>query len=183
MKRVSFSSIVAKATITHTVSYFIIGLISFALFDYSAKYADPVVARLMRQTGDPLVAAGTFFQLLRGALFGIVFYALRELVFPQKRGWLTMWLVLTIVGILSPFTAAPGSIEGALYTVLPAWFHIAGFPEVFVQAGVLSWVTHYWVNHPDRKWLNWALGMALGGVLLLAILGTLSALGMLPSAN
>ena len=114
-----------KTTIVHTVTYFIVGLIAFTFLDYSAKYADPIVANFMRQTDHPLVAAGPLFQLLRGFLFGIVFYVLREIIFPQKRGWLTLWLVLVIVGILSPFGAAPSSIEGMLYTVLPIWFHIA----------------------------------------------------------
>ena len=137
----------------------------------------------MRQTGDPLVAAGPLFQLLRGFLFGIVFYALRDVVFPRKYGWLTMWLVLVIVGVISPFGAAPSSIEGVLYTVLPGWFHIAGFPEVFVQAGVLSFLTYYWVNHPDKKWLSWILWILLAIVILMSILGSLSTAGILPAAR
>lgn len=183
MKQPSFTAIALKTTIIHTVTYFIIGFLSFIFLDYSAKYADPTVANLMRQTDHPLVAAGPLFQVLRGFLFGIVFYALREIIFPQKRGWLTLWLMLVIVGILSPFGAAPSSIEGMLYTVLPTWFHVAGFPEVFIQAGLLAFLTHYWVNHPQKKWLSWVFGIALVLVVLLSILGTLSTLGILPSAG
>jgi hypothetical protein len=183
MKQNSFASISVKTTVVHTVTYFIVGAISFLLLDYSARYADPVVSRLMRQTDHPLVAAGTMFQLLRGFLFGIVFYLLRDLVFPKKYGWLTMWLVLVIVGILSPFAAAPSSIEGMLYTVLPLWFHISNFPEILVQSGVLAWLTYYWVNHPEKKWLNWVLGIILVIVLLFSVLGALSAWGVLPSAG
>jgi hypothetical protein len=40
------------------------------------------------------------------------------------------------------------------HTVLPAWFHLAGFPEVFLQSGALAFLTHYWVNHPEKKWLS-----------------------------
>jgi hypothetical protein len=182
MKTTSFSSIALKSAIVHTVTYFLVGLAAFAFLDYSAKFANPVVANLMRQTDHPLVAAGPLFQLLRGFLFGIVFYALRDLVFPQKRGWLTLWLMLVIVGILSPFGAAPSSIEGMLYTVLPGWFHVIGFPEVFVQAGLLAFLTHYWVNHPEKKWLNWGFGAVLIMVVLFSSLGILSALGMLPAS-
>ena len=121
MKQATFTSITLKTIIVHTVTYFIVGLIAFTFLDYSAKYADPIVSNLMRQTDHPLVAAGPLFQVLRGFLFGIVIYVLREIIFPQKRGWLSLWLVLVIVGILSPFGAAPGSIEGMLYTVLPTW--------------------------------------------------------------
>jgi hypothetical protein len=182
MKQPSFTSIALKTTVVHTVTYFIAGLFAFTFLDYGAKYADPIVAGLMRQTDHPLVAAGPMFQILRGFLFGIVFYTLREIIFPQKRGWLTLWLVLVIVGILSPFGAAPGSIEGMLYTVLPVWFHITGFPEVFVQAGLLAFLTHYWVNHPEKKWLAWLFGILFVIVVLLSLLGMLSALGILPAA-
>jgi hypothetical protein len=120
---------------------------------------------------------------LRGFLFGIVFYALREHIFPHKRGWLTLWLVLAVVGILSPFGAAPSSIEGMLYTVLPAWFHLAGFPEVFLQAGALAFLTHYWVNHPEKKWLGWLLGILFVIVLLLSVAGILASMGVLPAAG
>lgn len=183
MKQLSFTAIALKATAVHTLTYFIVGFISFTLLDYSAKYADPVVANLMRQTNDPLVAIGPLFQLVRGFLFGLVFYALREVIFPRARGWLTMWLVLVIVGIVSPFGPSPSSIEGMLYTVMPAWFHLAGFPEVFIQAGLLSFLTVYWVNHPKHKWLTWAVGIGLVIVVLLSLLGTLSVLGLLPSAG
>ena len=122
MQQPSFASITLKTTLVHTVTYFITGFFAFTLLDYGAKYADPVVAGLMRQTNHPLVAAGPALQVLRGFLFGLVFYALREITFPRKRGWLTLWLVLGIVGILSPFGPSPSSIEGAIYTILPAWF-------------------------------------------------------------
>jgi hypothetical protein len=183
MKQASFSTITLKTTLVHTVTYFLIGFISFTLFDYSAKYADPVVANLMRQTDHPLVAAGPLFQILRGFLFGVVLYAMRDYIFPSKRGWLVLWLVLTVVGILSPFGAAPSSIEGMLYTVLPAWFHLAGFPEVFLQAGALAFLTHYWVNHPEKKWLGWLMGILFVIVILLSAAGFLAASGVLPAAG
>lgn len=182
MKQLSFSTITLKTSIIHTVTYFLVGLISFAFLDYTAKYADPVVANFMRQTDHPLVAFGPGLQLVRGFLFGIVFYALREVVFPRPRGWLSLWLVLVVVGIIGPFGAAPSSFEGILYTILPTWFHAAGLPEILVQSGLLAFLTHYWVNHPEKKWLNWVLGIVCAIVVLMSTLGLLSALGMLPAA-
>ncbi len=179
----NFPSVVTKTAVVHTVSYFIVGLVSSIFLDYSAKYADPIVAGLMRQVSDPWVAAGPMFQLLRGILLGIVFYALREIIFPSKRGWLTLWMVLTIVGIFSTFGPSPSSIEGMIYTIIPFWFHVSGFPEMFIQAGLLALLTHYWVNHPEKKWFGWVFGILLVIVILLSILGTLSAAGMLPQAG
>ena len=177
----SFSVISLKSTIVHTVSYFVIGLLAFTFFGYSAKFADPIVANMFRQTDHPLVAAGPMFQILRGFLFGVAFYFLREIIFLRKHGWLILWLVLVIVGILSPFGAAPSSIEGMIYTVLPTWFHIVGYPEIIVQAGLLAFLTHYWVNHPEKKWLNWVFGIIFVLCILMSSLGILDALGMLPT--
>ena len=177
----SFSAISLKSTIVHTVSYFIVGILALMFWDYGAKFADPIAANMFRQTDQPLVAAGPLFQILRGFLFGIVFYLLRELIFTRKYGWLTLWLVLIIVGIISPFGAAPSSIEGMIYTVLPAWFHFMGLPEVIMQAGLLAFLTSYWVNHPEKKWLNWVFGILFILTVLMSSLGVLEALGMLPT--
>ena len=183
MKQSSFTSITLKTAAVHTVTYFIVGVLSYLLLDYTANYADPAVANFVRQTNHPLVAAGPFFQILRGILFGIAFYALRESIFPHKRGWLTLWLALVIIGIFSTFGSAPSSIEGMIYTVLPLWFHVVNFPELFIQSGLLAFLTHYWVNHPEKRWLNWSLGIATALVVLLSLLGALSAFGILKPAG
>src|SRR5688572_18348626 len=179
----SFSVISLKSTIVHTVSYFVIGLLALTFLGYSDKFADPIVANMFRQTDHPLVAAGPLFQVLRGFLFGVVFYFLREIIFPRQNGWLILWLVLILIGILSPFGAAPSSIEGMVYTVLPPWFHIVGYPEIMIQSGLLALLTQYWVNHPEKKWLNWVFGMTFILTILLSSLGVLAALGKLPTSG
>jgi hypothetical protein len=181
MKEFSFSSIAVKTTLIHTVTYFVIGLLSFLFLDYSARYADPTVAVALRQTDHPLVMAGPLFQVLRGILFGISFYALRDLIFPKRGGWLTLWLVLLIVGIFSPFSSAPGSIEGVVYSTLPMWFHLMSLPELIVQSFLLASLTYYLVNHPEKKWLSILFGVLFMIIVLLALLGILAALGFLPA--
>jgi len=183
MKEISLTSMTLKTAIVHTVTYFLVGWTAFTFLDYSAKFADPTIANLMRQADHPLVAAGPLFQLFRGILFGIVFHMLRGAIFPKKNGWLVLWLMLVIVGILSPFGAAPSSIEGMIYTVLPGWFHVMGLPEVVLQAGLLAFLTHYWVNHTETKWLGWAFGSLLIIIVLLSSLGILAAIGALPAAG
>jgi len=181
MKEYLFSSIAIKTTLVHTVTYFLIGLLSFLFLDYSARYADPAVAIALRQTGHPLVTAGPLFQVLRGFLFGFAFYALSDVIFPKPRGWLILWLVLLIVGIFSPFSSAPGSIEGVVYSTLPMWFHIMSLPELIIQSFLLASLTHYMVNHPEKKWLIILFGFLSAIIVLLSLLGILSALGFLPT--
>ena len=173
--------IILKTAVIHTVTYFLMGLAALALLDYSARYADPAVAILMRQTTDPLVAAGPLFQPIRGALFGIVIYLLRDLVLERKHGWLTLWAVLVIVGVLSPFGAAPASIEGIIYTTLPLWFHLNGLPEILLQSLLLAVLATYWLNHPQNKWLGWLMGIVFIIILLLGMAGVLAGLGILPT--
>lgn len=175
----SLFSISLKTILVHTVTYFLIGFVSFTLFDYTAKYADPVLGNYMRQTNHPLVAAGPIFQVLRGLLFGLVFYALRDIVFSRKNGWLILWMTLLIVGVISPFGPSPSSIEGMLYTTVPMWFHLIGFPEVFIQSCLLAFCTYYWVNHPEKKWIGWVFGLLFILTLIMAVMGTLAGLNIL----
>ena len=70
-----------------------------------------------------------------------------------------------------------------IYTVLPAWFHIVNFPELFVQSGLLAFPAYYWVNYPDQKWFNWLFGGVTVLIVLISLLGALSAFGILPGAG
>jgi hypothetical protein len=183
MNKYSFSSIAYKTTLIHTVTYFVIGILSFLFFDYSLKYADPVVALTLRQTEHPLVTAGPLFQVLRGCLFGIAFYTLKDWLFPRQRGWLALWLILVIVGIISPFSAAPGSIEGVIYSTLPFWFHLMSLPELVIQSLLLAFLTHYWVNHFEKRWLSILMTILFVAIVLPVFLGVLYSLGYLSSPN
>ena len=149
------------------------GLLASTIFEYGRLYAETDLNLLMRQTSEPMVMAGPLFQPIRGILFGIVFFLLREPLLRSKNGWLVMWITLVVVGILSPFGPTPGSIEGMIYTVLPMGLHLTGLPEVILQALILSAVLFYWVNHPEKKWLNWVMGITFILTLLLPVLGLL----------
>jgi hypothetical protein len=168
------ASVILKTIVTHTVTYFLMGVISFALLDYAAGYAAPTVSQFMRQTSEKIVMAGPLFQPLRGLIFGLVIYLLREVFLQRRRGWLLLWATLVGIGILSTYGAAPGSIEGVIYTKLPLSFHLNGLPETLVQSLVFSGLLFYWVNHPEKKWLTWLLTIIFFIVLLLPALGLLA---------
>ena len=88
-----------------------------------------------------------------------MFYLLRETLFGRKNGWLILWLLLVIVGIFSTFGPAPGSIEGLIYTTLPLRDQLSGgLLEVHTQSFLFAGLLYYWVNHPEKRWLSWALG-------------------------
>ena len=139
--------------IVHTVTYFLMGITAMFTMDYAALLASPVMSEYMRPIDDPLVRVSTLFQPIRGALFGLVFYALRESILVRKDGWKISWLMLVVVGILSTFGPTPGSIEGLIYTQIPLWAQLKGMPEVTIQALLLAYLSHAWITRPELKWL------------------------------
>jgi hypothetical protein len=163
--------IVIKTIVTHTVTYFFAGVAALVLFDYPTLFAETSLGLSMRPLTDPMVMAGPLLQPIRGLLFGLVFYLLRDPFLGRKKGWLTMWIVLVSVGILGTFGAPPSSLEGVIYTTFPLSLHLKLLPEVLVQSLLLSWLLFTWVNHRDKKWLDWAMGAAFVLVMLLPTLG------------
>jgi hypothetical protein len=164
-----------KTVIVHTITYMLVGATAFFVFDYAEAFAAPELACWMRQTDDPLVMAGPLFQPIRGLIFALAFFPLRETLFAKKNGWLITWWLLIALGILSTFGPAPGSVEGMIYTILP--LSITTYPEVVVQAFLLSAVLYYWINNPHKRWLNWVLGLVFVILMLLTILGLITAYG------
>ena len=91
----------------HTVTYFVAGVLAFTLLDYGTALAESPLNGLLRSPDDPLVMAGPLFQPVRGLLFGAVFYLLRDQYFGKQYGWLTMWVILVVIGMVSTFGPAP----------------------------------------------------------------------------
>ncbi len=172
--RPGWTEVVVKTLVTHTLTYFIMGLLAFVTIDYTRLFAETGLKYLMRQTNDPFIVAGPLLQPIRGALFGIVFYMLGEVLFGRRRGWLVLWTLLVVVGIFGTFGPSPGSLEGMIYTVLPLWVHLKGLPEVILQALLLSVVLFYWIKNRDKKWLNWVMGVSFCVAMLLPALGMLA---------
>lgn len=166
--------LVMKTIVVHTVTYFVVGILAFWLFDYAELYARPDMASIMRQTSDPLVMAGPLFQPLRGLVFALAIYPVREIVFARARGWLVLWWLFVALGILSTFGAVPGSIEGLIYTVIPVPRQLLGLVEVVLQSLLLAVGLVYWVNHPEKRWLGRLMTVAFVLVLLLPIAGLLT---------
>ncbi len=166
-------TLATKTIVVHTVTYFLMGMLALPLLGYAQAFAKPWMACWMRQTDDPIVMAGTLFQPLRGLFFALAFYPLRELLFGKKKGWLVLWWLLVALGILSTFGPAPGSIEGMIYTVIPISQQVRGWLEVVPQALLLSAILFYWVNHPQKRLLNWLMGALFVVTLMLPALGLL----------
>jgi hypothetical protein len=173
----TLGSLIVKTSVVHTVTYTVMGLLAFNLLNYSEAFATGALGAYMRPTDSAWVAAGPMLQIIRGLIFALAFYPLREIFFHRKNGWLILWWVLVALGILSTFGAAPGSVEGMIYTIIPVT--ITSYVEVVPQAFLLSWILFYWVNHPEKKWIAWVLWILFVLAILTSALGVMAANGMI----
>ncbi len=150
----SFRSILYRTIISHTVTYFVTGVVASILLGYATCMIRPDVAPIIRKITDPILIASPLFQPFRATLLAIVFYLLRDVLFSNRKGWLVMWYLLVVIGILTPFSASWGGIEGMIFFNFPLWDHLVGWPEVFFQTLILSVILTYWVDHPKSKRLH-----------------------------
>ncbi len=148
------TSIVIKTAVVHTVTYGMVGGPAYMIFNYPRLFAETELRFIMRSTTDPRVKLGLLFQPVRGAIFGIAFVLLRQPLFSGSGGWLTMWLVLVLLCILSSFGPNTTSIEGMIFTKIPLRIHLVGLPEILVQSFLLSFVVYHWVKTPEMHWLS-----------------------------
>lgn len=171
---VRFGRLAVTMIVVHTVTYFIVGVLAFLLLDYEQLYARPDLAGLMRPTTDRLVMAGPLFQPLRGFVFALAVYPLREIVFARPRGWLALWGLFVALGIVSTFGPAPGSIEGLVYTVVSVPHQLLGLVEVVIQSLVLAAGVVYGIRHPEKRWLHRLMLVIFVLVMLLPVAGLLA---------
>jgi len=176
--QITLSGLTLKTIVAHTLTYFVVGFAAFTVFDYTAQFAEADVRTFMRQTKDPLVALGPALQPIRGILFALAFFPLREIVFKRRNGWLITWWLLVSLGILSTFGPTSGSVEGIIYTTLPVADQFSGgMLEILTQSFLFSALLYYWVNHPEKRWMNWLLGIVFALVVLMSLMGYLVASG------
>lgn len=166
--------LMVKTLVVHTTTYFVMGLLAASFLNYDERFARSDMVCWIRQIDDPLVMAGPLFQPVRGLIFALAFYPLRQILFGRRNGWLTMGWLLVALGILSPFGSSLGSIEGLIYTRVAIPDQLIGWLEVVPQALLLATILWYWVNHPEKRWLTWLMGVAFCFVLLLPTVGLFS---------
>ena len=176
--RITLAGLALKTIVSHTLTYFLVGFLAFTVFNYEAQFSETEVRTWMRQTDDPIVALGPALQPIRGVIFALAFYALREVLFKRKNGWLITWWLLIALGILSTFGPTPGSVEGMIYLApSTSRFFSGGMLEILTQSFLFSALLYYWVNQPEKRWLHWLLGILFVLVIFMSLMGYLVASG------
>lgn len=161
--RVAF---VLRAALYHSLTYVFFGLLASRLLDYQHALAEPVISDYMKAPNSEGVGVGPWLQPIRGLLFGLALLPLRQLLSERSRGWLIIWSLFLVFGILGTPAAAPSSLEGLIYSRLPLWYHLFGLPEVVLQTLVFSVLLHRSIRpHPASA------PSSLGSQLLRALAG------------
>lgn len=136
----------------HLVTYTIAGAFAYQLLNYKALFSSPPFSFFMRPTDSAWVAAGPALQIIRGVILSFVLWPFREAFLHHKLGWLRLWFLIIGLTILSTAAAAPGSVEGFIYTTIPIKKQLTGYFELMPQTLAFSLIIFYWHKHPGKVW-------------------------------
>ncbi len=174
MSEVSFARFWARVTACHVVTYFVFGVLAYYLFDYAAVFASETLSCYMRPTTSKWIALGPSLQVFRGLIFAVALWPFRHVFLEGQHGWLKLWGLLVGLSILSTAGAAPGSVEGLIYTQ-PYWLdQIKGLREVLAQTAAFSYLVVAWHRKPRRAW-GYVMGIAMVLIVLMSVAGALAA--------
>ncbi len=147
----AFLGFTLRVIIVHTLTYFVFGLVMSNVFNYGEIFKQPIIRDYMLPMDQHNILIGPFMQPVRGLIFAIGLWPIRGYLIEKKRGWLTLWGLLVTIGILSTPAASPGSIEGMLYTKLPMWYHLIGYPEITLQTLAFSIWLVWWERQSTKS--------------------------------
>ena len=170
MNNDTFPRFLARVTASHVVTYFVAGILAYSLLDYATLFQSEGFSCLMRPLDTWWIAAGPALQIIRGLIFALALYPFRSVFLAEHRGWLKLWGLLLGLAIFSTAGAAPGSVDGMIYTKIPISSQVRGLPEILLQTLAFSAALTAWHRHPHRAWA-WVMGTVTVLVLLMSAAG------------
>lgn len=141
-----------RITSAHIITYFLAGIYAYTLLHYQNLFETPPFSYFMKPMNSWAVAAGPALQVIRGLIFAVVLWSFRSVFLDTRYGWLKLWGLLIGLSVLSTTAAAPGSVEGFIYTTLPVREQIIGYLEVIPQTLLFSLMVYYWYKKPHKAW-------------------------------
>ena len=102
-----------KVIAAHLITYIVVTIMAMPL---TFSYAESIVELMGFKPLDEIsIGAVLFAQIIRGFLFGIVIWWIKDSIIGKKLGWLKLWGILVILGIFNTYAPAHGSIQGLIY--------------------------------------------------------------------
>jgi len=125
-----------QITYAHMIAYFLAGLFALLAVNYRDLYATASLSLLMRPIDDPVVALGPALQVARGLVLALAIIPLRRAFFEDDRGYLKLGLAVLAFSLLSTIGPTPGSLDGYIYTTIPAGYQLLGYPEALLYTAL-----------------------------------------------
>jgi hypothetical protein len=158
----------------HIISYFVAGLLAFQFINYKELFESAPFSEFMKPMNSAAVASGPAWQIIRGFILSIALWPFKSIFLHNNYGWLKLWVLLMGLSILSTAAAAPGSIDGFIYTTIPVSKQMLGYFEVIPQTLLFSLIVYYWYQKPGKGW-NIITSILVVLILMLSIMGAVMA--------
>ena len=139
-----------KISLLQFITYVIFGLTFSVLLHYKEIWNEPIIKDYLKDFSSKWLMIGPLIQPIRGLLISLILWFIIDFFHETKKGWLKLWGVFVIIGIICTPMSSPGSMEGFIYSKLPIWFHLIMLPEVLLQTLLLSITIIFW----DKKRYN-----------------------------
>ena len=136
---------------SHTIAYFIAGILAFFVMNYREAFAS---SPIMRSVDAPIVALGPFLQIFRGIIIALILLPLRKAFFEEKHGLLKLGLVVAGFSLISTIGPPPCSFEGFIYTKIPFAMHMYGYPEAILYLALFIGLLSISKKYGDKMPVN-----------------------------
>ena len=133
-----------KVVVTHVLTYTVCGMIFYKINNYKELVENNKPFEWRSKTGrDGIIwRLVPVFQIFRGILFGIVLLLIKDTIIDTNLGFIKLFSILTIVGLLNVYQPSPGSIEGFIYIKpdkeITFRQSIGGYIEIMIQILIFS---------------------------------------------
>ena len=107
-----------KVVLAHAITYMLCGMFFYKVNDYKKELIDKdkgLNGAKWRSQSDKVYKLIPLYQLLRGALLGIVLVIIKDAIYDTSFGFLKLFVILFITGLINVYQPAPDSIEGHIY--------------------------------------------------------------------
>lgn len=133
-----------RVMVAHTATYIVFGMLALHFLYSKGFWEQAVAAGYMRPLTSKWVMIGPLLQPVRGFIYALALWPLREYFLSRKNGWFLIWSLFLVFGIIGTPGPAPGSMESLIYTQTPFWSQMRGMPEVVLQTLAFSLIVFYW---------------------------------------
>lgn len=173
--KVDFKKFCWRIIAVHMISYFMAGGLAQFVFNYKELITSNTFSAIMRPYTSSLVALGPSLQAINGFFMALILYRIRNQIINEKKGWLTLFLLVAGFSVFTPQAPAPGSFEGFIYTKFSVVEHLIGLPECFLYAFIFSFGAYQWFRKPKKIWNILAITI-VSLIVIVSILGYLASI-------